>query len=273
MNEEQLQAAPTSGASATSGTATQTDSSSAAAPAPAPLNYFNYFTEIENHFLKRRRSHMFVSPMDWSLMETWKQRGIPLHAVIRGIDRAFDLFDSQPVKYRKVNTLLYCEQSVEECFAEYCASRVGAGTGAAESETSAAQPGDFDKEEILKFQAENLARLDEAPAERYDQLAEAIERTKVRLAEIIEDIRGASVLRPGTLESELTALEKLLFEAAESSLSSEEREQLSDQAKAQLKPYKKKMEKEMYERTRSNFLRKRILETRRIPRLSLFYMS
>lgn len=215
---------------------------------------------------------MLVSPLDWSLMETWKQRSIPLHAVIRGIDRAFDSYESQPVKYRKVNTLFYCEQSVEECFGEHNASRVGAASESAEDRHAADPTSDFAKEEVLEFFTERLSRLDQVPAESRPRLGEALGRAKVRLAEIIEDVQGAWAPQTAALESEVSALESLLFEAAEASLSDDERRGFSDQAKAQLKPYKKKMEKEMYERTLGNFLRKRILETYRIPRLSLFYM-
>ena len=29
------------------------------------LNYYNYFTEIEEHFVRRRGKHLLISPMDW----------------------------------------------------------------------------------------------------------------------------------------------------------------------------------------------------------------
>jgi hypothetical protein len=90
------------------------------------LNYFNYFTEVEDEFVRRRGKHLLVSPMDWALVESWKDAGIPLTVVIRGISRAFDAFDARPAKYRKINSILYCEQAVEETYAEYQLARVGA---------------------------------------------------------------------------------------------------------------------------------------------------
>jgi hypothetical protein len=89
------------------------------------LNYFNYFTEIEDTFVRRRGKHLFLSPMDWALMETWKQQGIPLHIVLRGIEKSFDSFESRPRK-RTVKSLLYCQEEVEAQYAEWNDARVGA---------------------------------------------------------------------------------------------------------------------------------------------------
>ena len=75
-------------------------------------NYFNYFTEIEEHFQRRRGSILLLSTLDWALMETWKEAGIPLEAVIRGIDVTFDKWDQRPSKTRKVNGLGFCTQEV-----------------------------------------------------------------------------------------------------------------------------------------------------------------
>ena len=89
------------------------------------MNYFNYFTEIEDAFVRRRGKHLFLSPMDWALMETWKETGIPLHIVLRGVERSFDSFEAKPRK-RSVKSLLYCREEVEAQYAEWLDSRVGA---------------------------------------------------------------------------------------------------------------------------------------------------
>jgi hypothetical protein len=89
------------------------------------LNYFNYFTEIEDAFVRRRGKHLFLSPLDWALMETWKAEAIPLHIVLRGIEKSFDSFESKPRK-RSVKSLLYCQEEVEAQYAEWLESRVGA---------------------------------------------------------------------------------------------------------------------------------------------------
>src|SRR2546422_11009977 len=55
-------------------------------------NYFNYFTEIEEYFWKKRGAHLLVSPLDWAIMETWQKAGVPLEAALKGIDKAFESY-------------------------------------------------------------------------------------------------------------------------------------------------------------------------------------
>ena len=76
------------------------------------VEHFTYFSEIEEHFQRRRGSILICSPLDWALMEVWKEAGIPLEAVLRGIDAAFDKYDRRSKKTRKVNSLAYCQQEV-----------------------------------------------------------------------------------------------------------------------------------------------------------------
>src|SRR5919199_4158028 len=104
------------------------------APTRVRLNYFNYYTEIEDTFIRRRGKHLLVSPLDWSLMESWKTMGVPLHVVLRGIERSFDSYESKPRK-RTVKTLFYCQEEVEAQFAEWVESQTGARAPAGEAAT------------------------------------------------------------------------------------------------------------------------------------------
>src|ERR1700740_1319088 len=80
----------------------------------AVVNYFNYFTEIEERFQQRRGSILLLSTLDWALIETWRDAGIPLEAVLRGIDAAFDKYESRQKRgrMRRVNGLAWCAQAV-----------------------------------------------------------------------------------------------------------------------------------------------------------------
>ena len=89
-------------------------------------NYFNYFTEIEEHFQRRRGGIRLLSTLDWALVETWKDAGIPLEAALRGIDAAFDRYEQRPSKSRKVNSLAYCAQEVLAAAEEMKEAAVGA---------------------------------------------------------------------------------------------------------------------------------------------------
>jgi hypothetical protein len=105
------------------------------------LNYFNYFTEVEEEFVRRRGKPLIISPLDWALVESWKNSGIPLHVVLRAINRAFDARESRSTVI-KVNTIFYCEQAVEESFAEHRLSQLGGGSlsSSASNETQTAAP-------------------------------------------------------------------------------------------------------------------------------------
>src|SRR3954462_12287006 len=93
--------------------------------AQAPLNYFNYFTEVEDAFIRRRGKHLLLSPMDWALIESWKEMGVPLHVALRGIEKSFDSYESKPRK-RSVKSLMYCQEEVEAQFHEWLESQTGA---------------------------------------------------------------------------------------------------------------------------------------------------
>ncbi len=61
-------------------------------------NYFHYFTEIEDRFSRRRGSLLLLSTLDWALIESWREAGVPLEAVLRGIDAAFDRYETRSVR-------------------------------------------------------------------------------------------------------------------------------------------------------------------------------
>ncbi|HET7871247.1 MAG TPA: hypothetical protein VFL42_01975, partial [Terriglobales bacterium] len=88
-------------------------------------NYFTYFTEIEQHYQKRRGTGLLLSTLDWALIETWKDAGIPLEAVVRGIDETFDKYDRRPKKTKKINSLAYCSQEVLSTAEEMKEASVG----------------------------------------------------------------------------------------------------------------------------------------------------
>src|ERR1035441_415684 len=95
------------------------------------MNYFNYFTEIEDRFQQRRGSLLMLSTLDWALIETWREAGVPLEAVLRGIDSAFDNYDAQRLRsasrrQRKVNGLAWCAQAVLEAAAQSREAAIGA---------------------------------------------------------------------------------------------------------------------------------------------------
>jgi hypothetical protein len=76
--------------------------------------YFNYFTEIEEHFQRLSGTRRLLSPRDWALIEHWKDGGVPLEAVLRGMDVVFESRRkrSASLKTETVNSLAYFAQAV-----------------------------------------------------------------------------------------------------------------------------------------------------------------
>lgn len=248
-------------------------------------NYFNYFTEIEDEFVRRRGRHMMISPLDWSLIETWKERGVPLDVVLRGINTSFDNYDRTKRRSRSVNSLLYCQQAVEGSYEDYCAARVGASPSSesasvTETGQSATKAGSgitdasLSTETIVTFltsRRHDLASLKVINADS-TVILEGLERSINRLDMILETIDKTGTVEPERLESDLTQIEVLLLEAFMQGAGSEAVQRLRREGRSQLKKYREGMSAEIYEQTLRNYVAKRLRDTFTLPRLSLFYM-
>jgi len=236
-------------------------------------SYFNYFTEIEEHFCQRRGSVLLVSTLDWALMETWKEAGIPLEAVLRGIDAAFDKHDARPRKTQKINGLAWCSQAVLTAAEEMKEAAVGA-TRAEPTDTGFEAP---NVAEYLTRNAEALAALASLP-QGARTLVQDSARTLRELAESASGAERASAKGGpvwGTLEDlerRLTVMEEKLFGALLAATPDEEIVAVRAEADRELAPYRRKMSGPQIEQLHKQYIQKRLLERYRIPRLSLFYI-
>ena len=147
------------------------------------MNYFNYFSEIEETFNRRRGKYLFLSPLDWALIESWQERGVPLHVILRGIEKVFDGVDAQPAKRkRSVKSLMYCREEIEAQYEEWLERQIGKshpdGDGStAETETESALFSD----ENVKTHLENAASsLRQAQSKATGELREVLLRVSAR---------------------------------------------------------------------------------------------
>ncbi len=232
-------------------------------------NYFNYFTEIEERFQQRRGSLLMLSTLDWALIETWREAGVPLEAVLRGIDNAFDKHDAKAMRasgrMRKVNGLAWCAQSVMEAVEQAMEASIGVAPagGAVESGFEAERVGVYLEENAVQI---GMARL-AAPAD--EVAAQVAGRLRALAAGLkIEPVRSLE-----ELDRTLTVLEEKLFAALLTAASEDELVGLREQAARELAPYRGKMQSVQIKQVQQQFLQKRLLEARKLPRLSLFYMS
>jgi hypothetical protein len=235
-------------------------------------NYFNYFTEIEEHFQKRRGTGLLLSTLDWALIETWKDAGIPLEAVLRGIDSAFERYEERPSKTRKVNSLAYCAQEVLAAAEDMKEAAVGTSPGQPEAAKG------FDRAEIAGFLRRNAAILKSAKLPWQGPLSAmplAIEasRSLCDLASEIEDKDGQhEKLRLEDLERRLTVLEEKLLSVLLAATPDEQLLAVRTEADRDLAPYRRKMPAAQIEQLHKQYVHKRLLERYALPRLSLFYM-
>ena len=242
------------------------------------MNYFNYFTEVEQEFVRRRGKHLLVSPLDWSLIETWKQRGVPLRIALRGINEAFDGYDQKPRKFGQlVNNLFFCQQAVEKAYQQYLESHVGAQHENGNGAEPAAEPeeiGGFSvanlKLALYEWQ-ETLTRLSINNADDV-MLAEAFDRAARRLGEISQELSKPTDDFLGQLDSDLNLIESFLLDAIQRHASAEKLAELRAQGEKDLKNYRKNMDKEIYEQTLDNWIARKLRDEYCVPRLGLFYL-
>lgn len=245
-----------------------------------PAEFFNYFSDIEEFFVQRRGKHLVLSALDWTLIQTWRDAGIPLHVALRGIDRSMTSFEARKARHFLVNNLFYCHQAVMEEFETYMTSR----DGAHEEEEEAALPagaegegpdvgteGDGDAVHALRLIAnyqDELGRLQENQA-LGTGIRETAARVLERLALVRADIVEARHADAEKLEQDLRRLDSLLVEQLEADLEPDDFRSLTESCKQELKHYKKNLPKEMYAKILANLVRNRVRERFGLSDLSL----
>jgi hypothetical protein len=234
------------------------------------MNYFEYFSEIEERFSRRRGSILLLNTLDWALIETWREAGIPLEAVLRGIDAAFDKHDAraQKSRQRKINGLAWCAQSVMQSAEEMVEASTGIAPGAARETRESG----FESERVAAYLDRNAVAFEAATP--LDLGADALRAaTANRLRELAAAMRSVTPTSLDDLDRTLTVLEEKLFAALQSSATEQELVDLKSQADRELAPYRAKMSAVQLRQVQQQFLHKRLLELRGLPRLSLFYMG
>jgi hypothetical protein len=231
-------------------------------------NYFNYFTEIEEHFQRRRGSLLMLSTLDWALIESWREAAVPLPAVLRGIDAAFDKYDSRKAKsrVRKINGLAWCTQEVMQAVEDMKEASVGASTVAKESKPA---PG-LEHERVANHLHNCATNLRAAPLTGI--ALQIASETAMRLEGLATEARAT---QPDleTLERNLTVMEEKLFAALTATTPEADLVAMRTQAASELAPYRSRMKALQIRQIEQQSLQKRLLERWKLPRLSLFYMS
>ncbi len=238
------------------------------------FNYFNYFTEIEEYFWRKRGAHLLVSPLDWAIVETWQKAGIPLDAVLRGIDSAFESYSrSRRAAGRPLKSLAYCVDAVLDAAAAKNEAAAGAGPQAAPL-GNRSEP--FARDELSGFFARNserLARAEERLSGEGAELARHLSQTRARLDELVACLDSPAQIDLEDLERRLTVLEEKLTAALTAGATEGMLLEIRRELDRQLAPYRRRMTAEQLGQLERQYVQKRLFERFELPRLSLFYLT
>jgi hypothetical protein len=215
------------------------------------VNYFNYYTEIEEHFQRARGTALFfLSPLDWAMIETWNESGVPLEAVLRGIDAAFEKWRARKVKTQMVNSLAFCAQAV------LTEAQLMAGTGAAAKREHTPPP--FPLDDLRAYLAANAAAVP------FPEIADSLRKLTADVEQHYTDLEA--------LEQRLTVLEEKMLALARTAQTEEQMLESRQELDRQLRPYRGKMTADQLSMLEKQYLERNLLEKSRLPRLSLFYL-
>ncbi len=233
-------------------------------------NYFNYFTEIEEYFWKKRGTNLLVSPLDWAIMETWQKAGVPLDAVFKGIDKAFESYGrSRRGAGKPLKSLAYCTDAVLDAAEE--AQEAAAGKAPA---NSARKNSSFDRDEVRKYFERNADALKNA-TKAHTENTGLVTLWNEALRAL--DSCAALLDTPGHLDVEdlerrLTLLDERIHAGLLLHAGEDLQLKLRREMDSALSQYRRKMKAEQLALVEKQYLQKRLLEEFRVPRLSLFYL-
>jgi hypothetical protein len=239
------------------------------------LNYFNYYTEIEEYFWQKRGAHLLVSPLDWAIVETWQKAGIPLSAVLRGIDRAFESYarSRRAAGGRQLKTLSYCVDAVLEAAEEE--KETAAGTGPVTT-TSKKTEETFSREALRQFFNRNIERFSAAVScvhPGQEDLAARMDEGRARLMELLVLLESPTALDLEDLERRLTIIEEKLTASLTVGAPEDFLLEVRRELDRQLAPHRRRMNSAQLAQLERQYLQKRLWERYNLPRLSLFYLT
>ncbi|MGI8545295.1 MAG: hypothetical protein ACR2MD_17685 [Aridibacter sp.] len=238
------------------------------------MNYFNYFTDIEETFIRRRGKHLLLSPLDWALIESWQEREIPLRIILRGIENIFDNVDKNPNRTQSIKSLMYCKEEIESQYEEWLKTQVGKGDNKKISEEKIEQTqvveekhesSLFSKETIEIHLKNIIEALKKAKAKSKGSLRQVLEEVSAELCKHEKTYKNAE-----SLEESLNRMENLIDKALLKTAGKSSLLKIKDEIERNLAKHKNKMEKEVYQRTFDLMLYKKLREEAGIPQLSLF---
>jgi hypothetical protein len=209
-----------------------------------------YYQAIEEHFVSHRGDPLFLSNADWHLIRKWRQAGIPLRVVLRGIRDALDGHAHSWSRAHKVGSLAYCAQEVEVARERWeRALALGSEAGPDTAHALAGFASSLERARGLGLRGSDAART------------------------IVAELRAGVGESLAEVEPWLVEREKRLVECLRAEMDSARLLALASQVDEALAPYRERMPARVLEQIRRDSLTRRVLEAHGLPRLSLFHVG
>jgi len=238
-------------------------------------NYFNYYTEIEEHFQKRRGTLALLSPLDWSLIESFQSAGIPWEIILRGIDCAFEKRSKARSKTQKINSLAYCTQAILAEYERHQESLAGS-SSQIEAKSSPVGSSETDKANLLQLldkACDLLMRSQvQSPVPPESPLVGVIEDTVSSLQAIKTEISTCQHPDYEHLEMRLSTLEEKILASLISCLSEDVLMAVRTEVSSEIQRHRRGLRAEQMALLERKMLHKRLFDRFHLPRLSLFYL-
>lgn len=211
------------------------------------MNYFNYFTEIENFYQSKRESFTLISTLDWVLIENWKEQGIPLEIVLKGIERAFSR------SKRRINSLAYCIRAVEEVLHDSKETRI-------------------DRPELPEIPKDEIQSFLDSISVKTLALGTAFPEFVGRITSIAEAVRSVDSSNFREAEQTLGALEERLIAILKVASPEAVMQEIQRGVEGDLAPCRSTMTVEQLAMLEQQLWRRKLMERYDLARLSLFYL-
>jgi hypothetical protein len=237
-------------------------------------NYFEYFSEIEERFRRCRGTPTLLSTLDWALIESWKEAGIPLQAVLTGIERAFEKYARRPHRFSKINGLAYCSQTVLEAAEELQAAQANDARRPSARAAARQETPPFSLDQLQSFFGRN-AQAVRAAAQKCETAGEPVmaqdfSEVAAALEAVVKGTTEAP-LNVQPLEQQLSALEERLTASVARGCRADLLLEVRREVDRGIAPYRSKMNAAQIESLDRQFLKRSLFEHYGLPRLSLFY--
>jgi len=214
-----------------------------------------------------------MSTLDWALIELWKDAGIPLAAVLRGIDEAFDSWEKKPPrgKVKRINSLTYCTQPVMLAAQQMAEAATGA-SAPADAEKTKRESG-LEAKRVHEYLVNNAATIEKTA--KSGAIADSVKPLLRETAKSLHELAGTDgpKLQLEELERYLTVMEEKLMAALLAVTPDAELVATRTQAEREMAPHKRRMQAAQIEQLYRQFVHRKLLENAGLPRLSLFYLG